>query len=67
MVKTRYPLHTSTVAISKHPKFIQQKLYDLTPQQFGYDLFGLKNNVSFKFLNKLKQKNIKLKYNLDTL
>ena len=67
MVKTRYPLHTSTVAISKHPKFIQQKLYDLTPKQFGYDLFGLRNNVSFNFLNKLKQKKIKYKYNLDSL
>mgnify|MGYP002021754025 CR=1 FL=1 len=52
MVKTRYPFHTSTVAISKHPKFIQQKLYNLTPKQFGYDLFGLTNYVSFNFLNK---------------
>ena len=67
MVQSRYPHHTSKVDISKHPKYIQQKLYDLTPKQFGYDLFGLKDNVTFNFLNKLNQQRIKYKYNLKSL
>lgn len=41
MVQGRFDKHIHTLDISKHPKFIQEKLKSLTPDQFGHNGFGL--------------------------
>jgi len=60
MVLDRYPKHSFKMALDKHPKFIKKKLSSLTNDQFGYDLFGLKNNMKFPL--KYRLKGIKEKY-----
>lgn len=47
MVKERYPKHSFSIKINHHPKYIQEKLKNLKKDQFGYDMFGLKNNTKF--------------------
>ena len=60
MVKERYPKHNFKLKIDKHPKFIKNKLGSLEKDQFGYDVFGLKDKN--RVLTKYKLKGIKEKY-----
>lgn len=69
MVKERYKNHTNAFDISYHPKFIKQKLKELNAEQFGYNLFNLKDR-NFLFQNPkyfLRQQRIKQKYSLFNL
>ena len=45
MIEKRYRLHTLKLKIKDHPKYIIQKLLDLDVNQFGYNAFGLKENI----------------------
>ena len=61
LIKERYSKHVYKVKIDEHPKYIKDRLSQITPDQFGYDCFGLKNNTKLdkkeyikKFLNNLK-------------
>lgn len=47
MIKRRYAYHVNKLNLNDHPIFIKEKLYNLTSDQFGYDLFGLKNSIKF--------------------
>lgn len=64
MVSKRYPLHTNKISMDRHPIFINEKLHSLNSEQFGYNLFGLKDNTKFTYRNKFKQYKIKTKYGL---
>ena len=60
-IKTKYSTHTHKMKIINHPIYIQQKLNDLSPEQFGFDIFGLKSTVykpPINFLKGLKEKHI---------
>ena len=66
MVSKRYKNHTNKFEINKHPEFIVEKLKNLKEDQFGYNLFGLKNR-NFKLQNPkyfLRQYRIKQKFSL---
>ena len=54
MVQDRYPKHTFKIEIENHPKFIKENLKQLKLDQFGYDLFGLKNITKRPLKNYLK-------------
>ena len=54
MVKERYPKHSFKMNLNNHPKYIQKKLSSLNSQQFGYDIFGLKENTKFPKIYYLK-------------
>ena len=54
MVLERYPKHTFKINIKNHPKFIVNKLQNLESNQFGFDLFGLKNNSQMPLINYFK-------------
>jgi len=67
MVKERLPKHISKIETEKHPKFIQEAIFNLKEEQFGYNCFGLLNKLSlnpvvyYDFLKlKIKFQNIKL-------
>lgn len=45
MIEKRYRFHTLKLKIKDHPKYIIQKLLDLDENQFGYNAFGLKENI----------------------
>jgi len=60
MVVERYPKHSFKTNLEKHPKFIQGKLSSIEKNQFGYDMFGLKDTI--KFPKKYKLKGLKEKY-----
>ena len=40
--------------IENHPKYIKEKLKNLTEDQFGYSAFGLKSTISRSGLDYLK-------------
>lgn len=54
MVLERYPKHTFKIDIKNHPKFIVNKLQNIESNQFGFDLFGLKNNSQMPLINYFK-------------
>ena len=63
----RLPKHISKIKIERHPMYIQDALFNLNDEQFGYDCFGLLNKLRanptdyFNFLKlKVKFPNIKL-------
>jgi hypothetical protein len=60
MVLERYPKHSFKINLEEHPKFIQTKLSNIQKDQFGFDLFGLKEKTAFPF--KYKLKGLKEKY-----
>ncbi len=49
MIKNRYRKHIFRSNISKHPKFIVNRLESLKKDQFGYSAFGLKENTKFDY------------------
>jgi len=44
MIKDRYKKHIFKVKIDDHPKFIKNKLKNISEDQFGFNLFGIENN-----------------------
>lgn len=54
MVKERYPKHNFKLKIEEHPIYIQNKIEELNQMQFGYDAFGLKNNLKIDYIYHLK-------------
>ena len=45
MVTERYKKHVNKTTINNHPKYIKESLSKLEQTQFGYDAFGLKNDI----------------------
>ena len=45
-VKKKYPNHSNRIKLNNHPKYIKQKLKNLREDQFGYDMFGIKNEFN---------------------
>ena len=45
MIESRYRKHIFKLKIEDHPKYFQPLLKDLSNDQFGYDLFGLKRTT----------------------
>ncbi len=54
MIKKRYSYHYLRMKIENHPKYIINKLNDINEEQFGYNLFGIEENIKKLELNKLK-------------
>lgn len=66
IISERYKNHTNKFNIEGHPKFIIDKLKTLNKNQFGYDVFGLKNR-NFVLQNPkyyIRQLRIKQKFKL---
>ena len=60
-IKTKYSTHTHKMKIINHPIYIQHKLNGLSPEQFGFDIFGLKSTAykpPINFLKGLKEKHL---------
>jgi len=53
-IKRKYQKHTFKIDLDSHPKYIKKRLSTLEEGQFGYDVFGLKNNTSFKVSDTIK-------------
>jgi len=53
-IEKRYPKHCFKLDINEHPKFIQEKLENLSYDQFGHNAFGLKESTKFSKLHLLK-------------
>ena len=64
MVSERYNKHFLKLKIEEHPKYIIQKLKNLTPDQFGYDAFGLKNIATVSIMDKLRAVKNKIVYEI---
>ena len=56
MVETRYKDHVMKLSIHDHPKYIKDKIMNLSIDQFGYDGFGLKQKQNIKMNHKFKSK-----------
>ena len=59
MIQNRFKYHVLKLEIENHPKYIQDRLKNIQPDEFGYDLFGLKNNLNrniYHYLKGYKQK-----------
>ena len=59
MIQNRFKYHVLKLEIENHPKYIQDRLKNIQPDEFGYDLFGLKNNANrniYHYLKAYKQK-----------
>ena len=54
MIEKKYKFHTNKINLSQHPTFIKKKLENLEIDQFGYDAFGLANNIKRPFKNYIK-------------
>lgn len=54
MIKKKYLYHTHKMSLNKHPIYIRKLLENLESKQFGYDAFGLKNNINRPIENYLK-------------
>ncbi len=54
MIKTRFQNHTLRLNINDHPKYIKEKLINLSEVQFGFDLFGMRYDVSHNLIDYLK-------------
>ena len=54
MIEDRYKKHTLKLKVHNHPKYIIEKIKNLEEKQFGYDAFGLKNNIKRSPIDYLK-------------
>ena len=45
MIQERYKKHIFKLKPTDHPKYFQNKIQNLNHNQFGYDAFGLKENI----------------------
>ena len=55
MVKKRYAKHINFLTIDQHPKYIQERLFNINPEQFGFNAFGLKDTIKKSKLEYLKR------------
>ncbi len=60
MIKLRYKNHILKLSMNDHPKYIKEKLKILSENQFGYDLFGIKNNINRNLYDYAKAYKLKL-------
>jgi len=59
MIKVKYKKHALKMNLDSHPKYIKEKLKNLTPDQFGYNAFGLQNEIKrdmFDYIKAYKEK-----------
>ena len=49
MITTRYKKHIYKLKIQDHPIFIQERLNMINDKQFGYNAFGLKDELNRTF------------------
>ena len=49
MIKNRYKKHLIKLKLEDHPKYILDKLNNLSNNQFGFDGFGLKSERKESF------------------
>jgi hypothetical protein len=54
MIREKYKKHTLKMKVDNHPKYIQNKLKSLSKEQFGYDAFGLQDELKRDFLDYVK-------------
>ena len=52
----KYTEHVHKFNLENHPKYIKHKLANLNYKQFGYDMFGIKDNYKFNFIKFIKGK-----------
>lgn len=62
MIKNRYKKHLIKLKLEDHPKYIMEKLNNLSDDQFGFDGFGLKSDRNEDF-QKIFKAYIKFFYN----
>ena len=55
-IEIKYKKHTNRLNLEKHPKYIQNKIENLSDNQFGYSAFGLKENTKRSLEDFLKGK-----------
>lgn len=60
MIVKRYKNHILKLSIDDHPKYIKKRLKNLSDNQFGYDLFGMKLEIKRNFKDYLKAYKLKL-------
>ena len=59
MIQSRFQYHVLKLDIEDHPKYIKNRLTEVKPDEFGYDLFGLKESSKrnlYHYLKAYKQK-----------
>tara|TARA_A100001011_G_scaffold391567_1_gene477291 strand:+ start:36 stop:848 length:813 start_codon:yes stop_codon:yes gene_type:complete len=49
MIENRYKRHVNKLKLNNHPKYIQDKLYGIEKDQFGFNAFGLRDSVRRDF------------------
>ncbi len=62
LISERLPKHINKIKLSDHPKYIQEKLENLEPEQFGYDCFGLMDSFKPDYKEFAKSYLRKIKY-----
>ncbi len=56
MVEARYKEHVMKLSLDDHPKYIKEKILNLSMEQFGYDGFGLKQRQKINLSNRVKSR-----------
>jgi len=59
LIESRYAKHIHKMPFENHPKYIKDKLKNISPNQFGYDCFGLQKNIKLDKLEYLRHFNRK--------
>ena len=54
MIKERYAKHTFLINDYEHPKYIRDRLINVSENEFSYSAFGLKDNINRPAINYLK-------------
>ena len=65
MIKERYKKHVLKLKLSQHPKYMRENLVSLGGDQFGYDAFGLKEQIKHnptEYLKSYKNKLLQYRY-----
>ena len=65
MIKERYKKHVLKLKLSQHPKYMRENLVSLGGDQFGYDAFGLKEQIKHnptEYLKAYKNKLLQYRY-----
>ncbi len=66
MVSIKYKKHVHKLKDSEHPKYINDKLYSLNENQFGFNAFGLKHITKFSKFEYLKSNKNKFFDNINS-
>lgn len=56
MVRGRYAKHTKLINVNEHPKYIKEKIANLEEKHFGYNAFGLRNELHGNLFKSLKSR-----------